>query len=135
MSNVMYVLIVDDSVIASGRLRLMLEELEGVTVVGQAGGVAEALMFLKVWLPHLVVLDLSMPDGNGIDVLRQIKKWNRSTVVAVLTNYPEELVRRKCLEAGADYFLDKSRDYERIPEIVTEVRRQNPLWRSVPASG
>ena len=38
MSNVMYVLIVDDSVIASGRLRLMLEELEGVTVVGQAGG-------------------------------------------------------------------------------------------------
>src|SRR5512143_480406 len=132
MSNMLYVLIVDDSVIASGRLRLMLEEIDGVAVIGHAGGVSEALMCLKVWLPHVIVLDLSMPDGSGLEVLRHIKQWSRSTVVVVLTNSTEEPLRRTCEDAGADYFLDKSRDYERIPEIIVELRKRNPLWHASP---
>jgi DNA-binding NarL/FixJ family response regulator len=133
MRDVMNVLIVDDSMIASGRVRLMLEEIEGVNVVGHAVTVSEAMMFLKVWLPHLIVLDLEMPDGNGIEVLRHIKQWNRTTTVAVLTNSTAEPVRRECEESGADYFLDKSRDYERFPEIITEVRRRNPAGMGLPS--
>jgi DNA-binding response OmpR family regulator len=66
--------------------------------------------------PHLAVLDAGMPDG--IELLRLVKTHQPPVVAAVLTHSTEETTRRVCLRLGADYFLDKLQEFEKVREIV-----------------
>jgi DNA-binding NarL/FixJ family response regulator len=109
--------IVDDSLVVREHLVTMLDELAGVKVVGQAETVAEAIDLIGKLQPNVVILDIRMPDGSGIDVLQTIKKNKPAPVVIVLTNYPYPAYRQKYLRAGADFFLDKSTEFDQIPEL------------------
>ncbi|MGH7455074.1 MAG: response regulator, partial [bacterium] len=68
--------------------------------------------------PEVAILDIQMPDGSGIDVLAHIKKESPQTTVIMLTNYPLPPFRKCCLEAGADYFFDKSTELEKVIEVL-----------------
>jgi len=109
--------IADDSLVVRERLVTMLDELAGIEVVGQAKTVAEAISAIGKLRPDVVILDIHLPDGSGIDVLQTIKQDEPAPVVIVLTNYPYPAYRQKCLEAGADFFLDKSTEFDQIPEL------------------
>ena len=76
----------------------------------------KSLLYLKK--PDVVILDIRMPDGSGIDVLQTIKQGEPAPAVIVLTNYPYPAYRQKCLQAGADFFLDKSTEFDQIPELI-----------------
>lgn len=103
----------------------MLEELTAVEVVGQAGTVGEAIDAISQLLPDVVILDLRMPGGSGIDVLHQIKQNGVESMVIMLTNYYTFAgYRQKCLDAGADFFLDKSTEFDQIPRLVERVRQK-----------
>ena len=101
----------------------MLDELTDVEIVGQAETVAEAISAIGKLQPDVVILDIRMPDGSGIDVLQTIKQDEPMPVVIVLTNYPYPAYRQKCLQAGADFFLDKSTEFDQIPELFERFKR------------
>jgi two-component system response regulator DevR len=112
------VLIVDDATAIRARLRAMAADVAGVVVVGEAGTVAEAVAAVVAHGPDVVVLDLRMPDGTGLDVLRARDVVRRRPRVIVLTNGACPLVRRECLAAGAEWCFDKSTEFERVPEVL-----------------
>ncbi len=119
----MKVLIVDDSAIVQDRLMAMFDDQKRIQIVGQAQNGIEALKFIKQHKPNAVILDIRMPGGNGIDVLQHIKQIDPSIKVIMFTNYPYSQYRTKCLESGADYFLDKSAEFNKIPEIINQIAK------------
>lgn len=121
----MKVLIVDDSAIVQERLMSMFDDQKEIQIVGQAQNGIEALKFIKQHKPNAVILDIRMPGGNGIEVLRHIKQIDPSIKVIMFTNYPYSQYRKKCLESGADYFLDKSAEFNKIPEIINQLAKQS----------
>jgi CheY-like chemotaxis protein len=68
--------------------------------------------------PDLVILDIQMPDGDGVAVLGAAQRLQPAPVVMVLTNRAAPYHRLRCEAAGADFFLDKSKQVEDIPSIV-----------------
>jgi|SRR3989338_7305866 len=114
----MKLLIVDDSPVVRARLIVMLQDLDHITIVGQAGSVEEAQTTFRRATPDVVVLDIRMPGGSGIDVLKMIKAHRPETKVIMLTNYPYAQYQEKCNAEGADYFFDKSVEFEKVVELV-----------------
>lgn len=119
------VFIVDDSEEIRARLSALLSEIEGVAVVGTNGQAGSALRAILALEPHVVILDLRLPDGHGLELLEKVKRTRFSPAVIVLTNYPYPAYRQKSQEAGADYFLDKSTDFDRIPGVIAELRDEH----------
>ena len=119
------VYIVDDSQEVRERLIGMISEVEGTTLAGASGDPREAVWAIRRLHPDAVILDIRMPGMTGIQVLREIKQGERAPMVIMLTNYPFEQYRRECVEAGADYFLNKSTEFEKINEILARVVHQN----------
>lgn len=117
------VFIADDSLIVREHLVTMFDELAGIEIVGQAENVAEAISGIRILQPDVVILDIRMPGGNGIDVLQNIKQDEVAPMVIILTNYPYLGYRQKCLQAGADFFLDKSTEFDQIPELFERFKR------------
>ncbi len=118
--------IADDSLLVRERLETMLDELTGVEIVGQADNVTEATNAIRRLQPDVVILDIHMPDGSGIDVLRNIKRDGAGPMVIILTNYPFSGYRQKCLDAGADFFLDKSTEFDQIPDLIKRYKPDQP---------
>jgi len=115
----MRVFIVDDSAIVRSALLTLLSSLDDVELVGEASSGQAALESIRRLKPDVVILDIHMADGpNGIRILEQIKKDDDPPVIVMLTNYSFEQYRRKCLEAGADFFFDKSTEFEKVPEVL-----------------
>lgn len=117
------VFIADDSLIVREHLVIMLDELIGIEIVGQAENVAEAINGILELQPDVVILDIRMPGGSGIDVLQTIKQDEPTPVVIILTNFPYPGYRQKCLQAGADFFLDKSTEFYQIPTLFEQFKR------------
>jgi DNA-binding NarL/FixJ family response regulator len=119
-------LIVDDSAMVGERLAAMLAALpEKIQVIGQAQDVPEAIQAIQALKPDAVILDIRMPGGTGLDVLQAVKKDRPDTIVMMLTNYPYPQYRRKCLEAGADFFFDKAAEMDQVPAILQQLIRDS----------
>ena len=117
----MKLFIADDSTLVRDCLVTLISEIEGVELVGQAGDAPEAIEGIQHLRPDVVILDVRMPGGNGIQVLEAIKKKNAAPVVIMLTAFPYPQYRKKCLEAGAEYFFDKATEFERIAQVVEQL--------------
>lgn len=112
------IFIADDSLIVRERLVTMLDELAGIEIVGQAENVAEAVSGIRNLQPDVVILDIRMPGGSGFKVLRKIKQAEAGPMVIILTNFPYPGYRQRYLQAGADFFLDKSTEFAQIPDLL-----------------
>ncbi|MBI3415846.1 MAG: response regulator transcription factor [Verrucomicrobia bacterium] len=117
------VLLIEDSLPVRERVRSLIEESTPVKIVGEAGTVDAALALFHAHRPDAVVLDLSLSDGDGSSVLAGIKLSRPDCVVIVLTNFTIPESRKRCLKLGADYFFDKSREFERVPEVIGKLCR------------
>jgi DNA-binding NarL/FixJ family response regulator len=126
------VFLADDSLVVREHLVAMLDELAGIHIVGQAENVADAISGIRNLRPDVVILDIRMPDGSGIDVLQNIKQDSTAPMVIILTNYPYPGYRRKCLDAGADFFLDKSTEFDQIPKLLERLKRGSGSDRAQP---
>jgi DNA-binding NarL/FixJ family response regulator len=110
--------IADDSALLRGYVLDTVRELGSIQVVGQAADVPSAIAEIHKSRPDVVVLDIRMPGGTGIDVLRAIKTDQPAPIVVMFTNYPYPQYRKQCLGAGADYFLDKSLEFEALGGLL-----------------
>lgn len=122
----MRILIADDSAVIRDRLIALLNELEGIQIVGQAEDAMEARSLAEKLRPDVAILDLRMPKGSGAEVLHDIKKLNPSPKVIMLTNYPHSENRKKCIDEGADYFLDKSTEFLKVLAVLSTLLPRPP---------
>jgi DNA-binding NarL/FixJ family response regulator len=112
------VVVVEDSLPVRARLVAMLTEAQDVNVVAQAWNGPEALRLVRLHGPDAVVLDLNLPGMSGLEVLALLKAEPTPPIVIILTNHAQERYRAACLRSGADYFLDKSGDLDRVATAV-----------------
>ena len=120
----MKVVIVDDSAEIRERLTAMLGEIPGVEIAGQAATVAESISAVHLLKPDVVILDLRLPDGNGLEVLRLVQREQIQTRVIVLTNYAYPQYEKRVMAAGAYAFLNKARDFIRVADLVWSATTQ-----------
>jgi CheY-like chemotaxis protein len=118
------VFICDDSATVRERLVTMVLDLPKMDVVGQAQDVPGSLDAIRQTRPDVVILDIRMPGGNGIEVLRKLKKMNPAPKVIMLTNFAYVQYRKKCEEAGMDFFFDKSTEFDKVPQALEQVRQE-----------
>ena len=117
----MKVMIIDDSVVISQGLRQLLKDIEGIEIVGVAEDGIQAIKTFSETNPDLIILDLIIPKMNGIEVLKHIRIINDKVIIIVLSNYNQTYFRKLCAELSADYFLDKSADFEKVYKICFNI--------------
>jgi DNA-binding NarL/FixJ family response regulator len=110
----MRVLIADDSAVVVERLVTLLSELPEVDIVGEAQTSGDATERIQQLQPDVVILDIQLPGGSGIGVLETVKKNQPAPIVIMFTNFPYPQYREKCLRAGADFFFDKSTEFDQL---------------------
>jgi two-component system, NarL family, response regulator DevR len=100
-------LVVDDHEVVRQGLVALLDRREHFQVVAEAGSVAEAIEMAARFAPDLVVMDVRLPDGSGIEACREIRAEHPSTRVVMLTSYPDEEAVLSAIVAGASGYLLK----------------------------
>jgi DNA-binding NarL/FixJ family response regulator len=115
------VVLADDSDVVRQRLRSVIDGLPDVTVVGEAPDADQAVALIQGRAPDVVVLDMFMPGGGGTRVLQNLQGADRRPIMLVFTNFAYPEYREACLELGADHFLDKSADLERLLSIISQL--------------
>ena len=103
----MRVLVADDHAIVRRGVREILEEAPLGLTVNEAGSAAETLKAVRDNTYDIILLDISFPDGSGLDVLRQIRADSPQTRVLLLSMYPEEQYAQRALRSGASGYLTK----------------------------
>ncbi len=110
------VLLVEDSVLLAERLREVLGQIAGVEVVGTVTDEGSAVAMTRSGGIHVLILDLQLRHGTGFGVLRSL--GDDRPAVIVFTNYALPEYRRRAEQLGAEYFLNKSLEFERLPEVI-----------------
>ena len=101
------VLIVDDHEMVREGLCLLLGEAEEIVVVGQAGTAQQALAQAQALQPDVILLDMVLPDGDGVEVLRGLRAAHSPARVVILTSFAEEGKIKSAIQAGATGYLLK----------------------------
>lgn len=122
------VMVVDDSTLFRQRVTCLLND-RNLHPVLQACNYDEAVEWLLNTKVNLVLLDISMPGKNGIELLKLIRNRYPGTRVWMISNHADDYYKQVCLKTGADHFFDKSLDFEEIEYktnmICEELQHQN----------
>jgi DNA-binding response OmpR family regulator len=111
------VLVIDDSAVIRSRLVRLLQDIDGVEV-DEAEDAAGGLAAARRVRPDAVILDIRLRESSGLDVLQSLKTAPEPPMVIMLTNHPSEHHRRWCRDHGADFFFDKSREFEKVLDVL-----------------
>ncbi len=126
-------LVVDDHEVVRQGLVALLDRREGFQVVAQAGTVAEAIAAAARFEPDLVVMDVRLPDGSGIEACREIRSAHPDTRVVMLTSYPDEEAVLSAIIAGASgYLLKQVRGRDLVAALESVARGDSLLDPAVP---
>ena len=93
----------------------------GLELVAMADTAAEALAEFNRCRPDVVILDLALREGSGLDVLREVKRGSAACQVLVFTTHDTEPYRTRCLAAGADYFFSKNKQHRELVQVLQEL--------------
>lgn len=115
------VLLVDDHSVVRAGIRTMIEHDQDIEIVGEAESVGEAVSLIHRERPDVVLLDVRLPDGNGFEVIREIKKTILGTKFIVLTAFDDDQIVREAINAGTDGFLLKEIDGAALAKAVRTV--------------
>ena len=117
------ILIVDDHAVVRSGVRQILSAVKEFVVVGEAGDPVQALSLAKTLAPDVVMVDISMPGGNGLELVRQLRRQQPQAVAVILTLYDKDIYVHQALEAGAFGYILKGAP---AADIVSAVRS---AWR------
>jgi len=118
---VITVMLADDHTLLRAGLRRLLEHAGDISVEGEAGNGAEALALLARRPWDLLVLDMSMPGRDGVDLIRQIRNEHPKLPILVLTMHGEQQYAVRAIKAGAAGYLTKDSAAEELVEAVRKV--------------
>ena len=120
------ILLVDDDEFFRGAERRLLESEEAFEIVGEAGNASEAIRLARVLHPDVVLMDIGMPDLNGLEATRQIKAAEPETKVVMVTVYDEPGFRQAAANYGADAYVVKKCFRDDLTTAVRAVGRRRP---------
>ena len=126
------VFLVDDSAMVRQRLADLLAGVPQVSVVGQAAGADEAIRQILDVKPDLVLLDLSLWQGNGFDVLRAVHAKAPAIDIYMLSNFCSAPYRQHAAELGACDFFDKTNEFERVRDVVAQRAARSEALKGAP---
>jgi len=115
------VLLVDDHEVVRAGLRALLEAQDGIEVVGEVGTAADAVRHVGFDAPDVVVMDVRLPDGSGVEATRKIRDRWPDVAVLVLSSFADEEALMSSIEAGASGYLLKRVDTDAIVDAVRAV--------------
>lgn len=115
------ILIVDDHVVVREGLKQFLAEIPDLKTVGEASSAREALAMVRKEDWDLVLMDISMPDQNGLDALKRIKREKPNLPVLIFSNFSEEEYALTSLKAGASGYLSKDSSPEELRDAIRRV--------------
>jgi len=126
----LHLIVVDDHGVVRRGVRALLESQPGWQVVGEGANGRDAVELVRTLRPHVVILDLSMPDMNGLEATRRIVEESPQTEVLVLTMHHSEQLARDVLQAGARGYLLKSDADQNLIAAVDSLRQHKPFLTS-----
>ena len=121
------ILIVDDHEVVREGLRSLLNRREAINVVGDAGTVATAIEEAARLRPDVVIMDVRLPDGSGVEACREIRQENPDTKVIMLTSYAEDEMLFSAIRAGAAGYVLKQIGGEDLVRAIEAVGRGEAL--------
>ena len=126
-SSVIRVLLVDDHEVVREGLKALLNRRDGMRVVGEAGTVAQSIEVAAEVKPDVVVMDLRLPDGSGVEACREIRSELPGTKVIMLTSYADEDAVMSSILGGASAYLLKQTRGSQLAEAIEGVARGESL--------
>ncbi|KVF78363.1 response regulator transcription factor [Burkholderia diffusa] len=124
------VFLIDHAIAVRQRIALLVGAIRGVVVVGEAEDGEDALMHIRGSHADVVIVDLRLADGSGLDLIGMLSKAAPRIVTIVLTNHSAPAFREACATAGADYFFDKTAEFDaacHVIESLVRARAHRPL--------
>ena len=115
------VLIVDNSIFIIERLLIILKEVKGIEKIVTATNYEEAVNILEEMKTDIVLLDIQLPGKNGIELLKYIVKNFPAINIIILSNLVSNYYQKLCLNLGANCFIDKSKDFDSIPDVIFSI--------------
>jgi len=116
--NPMNIFVAENTPEIRKRIVAMVQTIAGINVIGEAESVSEAIDGVLGSTADALLLDLQLKDGTGLKVLARVKQVRPELHVIVLTNMVASQYRESCLSAGAEFCLDKSREFGLVPGIL-----------------
>jgi len=120
----MKIVIADDSLVFREKIKDLVMLNKKVTIVDEARNGIEAIQLVHEKEPDLLILDIQMPEMNGIKVLEALKKNKHKTKICVFTNYPYPQYQKRCIQEGADYFFDKNIDFQEVKNLIVQLAQK-----------
>jgi DNA-binding NarL/FixJ family response regulator len=121
MAQTLRVLLVEDSKVLTERLTEAIRQIPQVELIGTADTEATAVAAAKRESVDVIILDLHLKQGTGFGVMRALATTQLKPRIIVLTNYDLPEYKNAAIALGATHFLDKARDYGRLPEVLHEI--------------
>jgi len=129
MNDSIRVLIADDHLIVREGLRLILETADGIEVVGEATDGAEAVQLAQALQPNVILMDLRMPNVDGLTAIERLRAGQPQVAVVILTTYNEDDLMMRGLRAGARGYLLKDTDRETLLNTIRAAARGETLLK------
>ena len=115
------IFIADDSVVVREKLKEALEEQGSIKVIGESGDAGQAITEIRRLDPQVAIIDIRMPGGGGLPVLKDSKARMPGRIAIILTSFSCLQYRQAYLGAGADYFFDKTQDIQKLTDLLAEM--------------
>src|SRR5437016_328174 len=117
--------IVEDSELIKQRMSRLISTVEEAEIVGSAANIDEALELIKKLKPEVVILDISVEKVKGLKMIYDIKQIQPTPQVLMFTNYDFQGYKNKSYEYGADHYLDKSQEFEKLIDILEQIKKDH----------
>jgi two-component system, NarL family, response regulator DevR len=127
------ILVVDDHPIVRAGLRTISEVDEGIVIVGEAANAAETMLAVRDLCPHVLLLDVRLPDRSGLDVCRKLKETGDGPRIIFLTSFADNALVLAAMEAGGDGYLLKDNQPRDIVNAIHKVMRGGAIFDPIVA--
>jgi DNA-binding NarL/FixJ family response regulator len=125
MSEIFKIIIVEDHPIFRMGMKELINQEENLTVVGDADNVARAIELIEKEQPDLVVVDLSLKESNGIEIVKEIQNNHKNTVSLVLSMHDESIHSERCIHAGAKGYIMKQEASGSVVKAINQIMAGN----------
>ena len=123
--NISKVFIVDDHELIRQGLRQLIDGEVNLQLCGEANCVKDALKLRASLKPDIAIVDISLPDGNGLDLIKQLHNWHPKMKVIVLSMHDDELYAERAINNGASGYINKQNSAQKLLEGIRKVMNNN----------